>query len=406
MERRVLFYLLLICSSCVQPKTSIEANSDTFMAEPLVKDSFVYYPIKDNRIKVDLNNPQKASLFDYFSHIELIPLETSDKVLIGGNVYDLKYHQNRYYIFDGMPQFTVQAFDEKGMFITKIGRMGQGPGEYPLIEDIYFNPFTGNIDLLNPFGIIYSYDYAGKHVKTTMRFAQPSLNEEELSAVHKLIALNEHTYVFYAQAHKYRIIYYDFKENRILHQEYEESRVGRYYQAKPFYEYNGQWYFCRIFNNEVYEVGPEALIKAYMWDFGKLNYNSFTVFPERAGYETDLMIELVRKLPYRMYAQGQNNRYVMAQIGLKNQIGSKEDAANLMYDKSTHECKLIEHFDESFMFRPWIVTNEYVLNWCSHGALERHISEVMLDETNRQKFKKLINTVGELNPVIIKYYFK
>jgi hypothetical protein len=78
-----------------------------------------------------------------------------------------------------------------------------------------------------------------------------------------------------------------------------------------------------------------------------------------------------------------------------------------MYDKSTNECKLIEHFDESVEFRPWLVTNDYVIDWCYHGALEKHITADMLDEANRQKFKTLVNTVGEeLNPVIIKYYFK
>ena len=34
-------------------------------------------PQMDNAIFVDLDQPEKASLFDYFRTIELIPLETS-----------------------------------------------------------------------------------------------------------------------------------------------------------------------------------------------------------------------------------------------------------------------------------------------------------------------------------------
>lgn len=39
---------------------------------------------EDNVIQVDLDNPEKASLFDYFRSIELIPLETSSDVLVKG----------------------------------------------------------------------------------------------------------------------------------------------------------------------------------------------------------------------------------------------------------------------------------------------------------------------------------
>lgn len=39
---------------------------------------------EDNVIQVDLDNPEKASLFNYFRSIELIPLETSPDVLVKG----------------------------------------------------------------------------------------------------------------------------------------------------------------------------------------------------------------------------------------------------------------------------------------------------------------------------------
>lgn len=39
-------------------------------------------PQTNDAIFVDLDRPEKASLFDYFRSIELIPLETSSDVLI------------------------------------------------------------------------------------------------------------------------------------------------------------------------------------------------------------------------------------------------------------------------------------------------------------------------------------
>ncbi len=387
-----LFCLLLICISCnrsKQPQTTISPNY-----ESITKDTCVYYPIKDNKIAVDLKKPQQASIFDYFKHIELIPLETSNDVLIG-KIGKFIEHQNRYYILDVPPggQFIVYAFDATGKFIFKIDKRGKGPGEYTDLSDIIFNPFTGNIDLLNPWGFILSYDLSGNHVKTSTR-----VTNAELLVVHRLIALSEKMYVFLSERRQpFQVIYYDMEENKILHQEYEKNPVLQKYSHDPFYEYHGQWYFYDSFDNETYELGPNSLVKAYSWDFGKFTYDAKKmVFPNE-----DPKIVL-HQFPYLMSVQGQNNRYVMAQIRLPDE----ERYANLIYDKSTQDCKYIGNFTESVEFRPLLVTNEYVLCRCYHGELDKYVNEEMLDETNRQKLEALMKVRGELNPVIIKYYFK
>ena len=92
----------------------------------------------------------------------------------------------------------------------------------------------------------------------------------------------------------------------------------------------------------------------------------------------------------------------MAQISLRN----SRNFVSLIYDKSTNECKYIERFTESVVFLSRKVTNEYVLSWSSHDELENFITEEMLDETNRQKFKDLMKAKEEQNTIIIKYHFK
>jgi len=95
----------------------------------------------------------------------------------------------------------------------------------------------------------------------------------------------------------------------------------------------------------------------------------------------------------------------MAQIRLRN---STRDTPlyHLIYDKATNECKYIESFTESVDFLSKKISNEYVLSWCNHGELEDFVSEEMLDETNRQKFKDLMNAKEEQNTIVIKYFFK
>lgn len=80
--------------------------------------------------------------------------------------------------------------------------------------------------------------------------------------------------------------------------------------------------------------------------------------------------------------------------------------AYLIHDKSINECKYIRDFTESVGFIPRKITNEYVLTWYEHGELENYITEDMLDENNRKKFRELLKTKEEMNPIIVKYYFK
>ena len=115
MKIKHLFCLLLLFYACGRSKQAPVSETGTYIPEVFVEDSVEYYPIKGNLIKADLTKPQEASLFDYFSHIELIPLETSDDVLVG-NIKKIIYCQNRYYILD-LQQQTILVFDDSGKFL-------------------------------------------------------------------------------------------------------------------------------------------------------------------------------------------------------------------------------------------------------------------------------------------------
>ena len=395
MKIRYIVVIMFFCSACIRSKAP--AVADAVQAEIFTEDSVEYYPIRDNRISVDLNKPREASLFDYFSHIEVIPLETRRDVLIGARSKVI-YHIDRYYVLCEQ-QNAVLVFDDDGMFVYKIDKRGRGPGEYNLLYDIIINPMTGNLDLLDPWGYILSYDLSGNHIKTSDK-----ITDTEIRAIHKLGALDENIYVLISNYHTHKIVYYDIEKMEFLHQEYEENvAMGTIGNVSPFYEYRGQWYFYRTFDNDTYLLGSEFLEKAYTWDFGKDAYDIRKVdFLENL----DLMsrVEAAKlRFPYWMSYQGQNNRYVMAQIRLK---GIEYVYGNVMYDKSTHESKYIKQFTESVDFRPLIVTNKFVINYCSHGLLEDYLTEEMLDEKNRKIFETYKEIRQELNPVIIKYHFK
>lgn len=398
MKLKYLFLSLILCLSChnrAKQTNEIEEGNPESVSE----DAYVYYPIKDNRIPVDLDKPQKASLFDYFSHIELIPMETRDDVLIGW-CEEVNYYQGRYYVFD-RKQARIQVFDDKGKFIFQIDKRGQGPGEYSVhIASMYVNPFTETIDLVDQ-GRIFSYDLDGKHTRTLSR-------PENAQYLWNLIALNENTYVgfvlFTGQIDYYTINYLDATTNEIIYRAYAvDEFFGNHAHISSsshtsFYEYNGKCFFYHLADNITYEVGTDSLQRAYIWDFGKYNYDAKNLnLPHGDPYA-------IGPLPYKINLQGQNNRYLFAHISLRNY--EPIAGAYMIFDKSTNDCKYIERFSESVSFNPRKVTNEYVLTWSNHGALESYITEDMLDEKNRKIFQTLLDAEEEQNPILIKYHFK
>ena len=83
-------------------------------------------------IKININN-NKRPLLDVTIE-EIIQLETSEISLIG-RIFDLKYFNNNYYIFDFNSSKALFAFDTKGKFLNRTVT-GKGPGE--LVSPIAF----------------------------------------------------------------------------------------------------------------------------------------------------------------------------------------------------------------------------------------------------------------------------
>ena len=113
---------------------------------------------EDNVIQVDLDNPKKASLFDYFRSIELIPLETSPDVLVKGFT-KMVVHQGNYYALD-KPQsiiFVLPSIRLVNVFLRSIkkGKVSESIHLLKILSSIlitvilnYWNHTEKYIDLI------------------------------------------------------------------------------------------------------------------------------------------------------------------------------------------------------------------------------------------------------------------
>jgi hypothetical protein len=350
----------------------------------------------ENTIYADIDNPQKVSLFDYFRSIELIPLETSSNVLMK-SISRLVDHQGRYYALD-KPQAIVFVFDRDGNCLFKIDKKGKGPGEYSSIEDILINPFTDRLEILTAYGFVHEYDLSGDFIETK-RISYP-----DFRAVHQFVAVDSNIHVFYSMFQPRKIIYFTLDDQKLLHEEFEESQQIGSFGYDNLYSYNDEWYFFRPFHPCVYKVGKKQLEEVFRFDFGKYTREGTkAVFSEETRHGLKkLGEEAFAQFPYWIRKLGHNNRYVLAQVPW----GDVSDRSYVVYDKSVREGKFIPNFTEQVEFEPDIVTDDCVLSWCNRSELEKRITKEMLDDGQKEIFEKLLQSGMETNPILIKYHFK
>ncbi|HRW28094.1 MAG TPA: 6-bladed beta-propeller, partial [Bacteroidales bacterium] len=187
------FAVVMILSAC---KEQIRVPSKSFDSD-------------STSIAVNLNEYSKISVFDIFSKISVIPLETDSNSAIE-QISRVIPHNNRYYILD-RKQSAVLIFDSNGNFEKKIRRVGVGPGEYSLLYDFNINPFTNELELLNPRGELLSYTLDGEFIS--------SLNIPMRNAS-KFLPITEDMIIFYTSYEEEKLHYYSRSQDKIIKKEF------------------------------------------------------------------------------------------------------------------------------------------------------------------------------------------
>ena len=92
----------------------------------------------------------------FLEKIEIVPLETNDSILFDTPSQVLYDKEADMYVL--MSDMNVFTFTGDGKSIgSSVKKRGPGPDEYLLPMDIKFNHFLDGIDLLTPYGTIYTY---------------------------------------------------------------------------------------------------------------------------------------------------------------------------------------------------------------------------------------------------------
>ena len=119
--------------------------------------------IEVNLLHTDVDTIAYSAFVD---SIEYIPLETTEECLVG-EVTDVVMADDRLFVFDAKQQ-EVWSFDRSGRYVGRLGRRGEGPGEYLSIAQFEYDHRDSLLAVLTfveaPCVQYYSPD--GTYVKT------------------------------------------------------------------------------------------------------------------------------------------------------------------------------------------------------------------------------------------------
>lgn len=347
-----------------------------------------------NTIKVDIDNFQDISLFDIFSKIEIIPLETNDISLIK-NITKLISFDDKFFILD-YSKGEILIFNSKGNFLTKISDKGEGPNQYFNISDFDIDHTENILILLSPVsGSIYEYDIDGNFKK---QYKLPQIK----SAYNRLKYLNKDTIVFWTFDESNRIKFYSKSQNANFKESYPEKN-NILNNFTPFiFPYDN--YLCRASDNTIYEITNNGEItEKYRWDFMSLNNNiktieKFKTIPsgELRSYTNRILNSELTNYVFALHGGG--SKYLYTQLWRKNK------RINVFYDKVNNLQYVFDKTSEDARFYPLVWNNKYVIGFYSEesGSIEDTLPDAILDS---RAIKVKENLTEYANPILIKYYF-
>ena len=223
-----------------------------------------------------MGNFQRIYMSEFFSSIELIPLETSADFLLdmgtGGYLHAPRVLINdNVIVMRGDNRRRLFAFDRfTGKFRNQIARQGQGPGELIALGSFFFNADRTTIFVNDIFGRkILEYDFNGGYIRSVPR-------PEEVSALYyarnNLFIGSPH----YTGDNKYKHLLVD--ANGDIIQRFSNhiffNRQGRWassgsHPSMPVRMDNRLYFACSPLNDTVFVFENSNLRPAYVFDFGR-----------------------------------------------------------------------------------------------------------------------------------------
>ena len=367
--------------------------------------------VEIERIPINVYNiSQDASSF--IDKIELVPLETNDSSLLhkyGKVMYDKETDVYAVYTRDQV----IFTFSGNGDFISNSKKMqGQGPDEYYMVVDMKFNPYLKGIDLLNPYGTIYTYSSDFKLLGR--RKIKPEFPIDHLMALN----LEEYIFTYPFLWTNQEVAFANLKTQQVYNADYSGTISSGNSMAKDcFYKIGDDFYFIPPgINYYFYRIDTKGmkLIPIMYLDFGDLEIKEADLPGRAMGKRVDSDEErarVVKEAQERAQFLRHSNNHIVPLIKFFNAdyvyvyfVKSTQGAgSNFIYNRKTKKSFLTKEDKPFIMNFCFGIVDNVLLSIRQPEYVSRLVDRRLMSTEEIYKMEQLKE---DDNPVIIKYYLK
>ena len=352
---------------------------------------------------------------DVFKSVDIIPLETGPECLIGG-ITGLAEANDNYYILDGVNNI-VAIFNSEGKFITKIGTIGNGPGEYLKVEDMIIDNENQSVILYDIRGRkIIVYDLNGTYRK-----------EFRVNAFLKSIGTAENDYYWgqignsanSKEVHdnnqgKLKFIKFDEKGtivNKIFGHIHSVVHLPFYEHASP--QQDGSISFVEPLQNQIFKLTDDLIVPCYT-----IKFNNYSVpdnireqinqqrTPKTANQKS-IFSEANKNYILGFIQFHENNDWIILQYSIKYKFQFA------LYHKPTGKVfesdgLPVSTANANMFFTPLHIDEEYVYSSSSafypHERYQEELKNKKIGDERIRYWNNLLDSIEiNDNPVIFKY---
>jgi len=299
---------------------------------------------KHQKNSIDLTQLTPTSVFDVFSAVELVKLETTPGNLIG-IIARVIFHKGNYYVLDSRTQ-EVLCFNAEGGFLFKISSLGKGPGEYNNITDFTIDRENGKLILLDaPSQRVLFFDLEGRHLDDR------SIVTEQIMGFNRVFVLPVNVLLLTSITNE-QLVFFSIMENKVIKKDFfQQEFLQAFAPSNNVFQFEGRTFVLPALSQDVFEISGIEPIPHYRWNFGR---------HDNTNKQYELLLEEIRKrnspfdfFYYAHEAVGQSRvlhqhiwkvfetpRFSIALVEFDN------NWRHVIIDKSTGEIRVFNHFEE------------------------------------------------------------
>lgn len=371
--------------------------------KPDVSENLIRIPVDADDVTTDISS--------FLDKIEIVPLETNDLILFSypSNIlYDKK--ADMYVVMHQMDVFT---FTGEGKSIgCSVKKRGQGPDEYTMVLDMKFNHFLNGIDLLNPYGTIYTYTPTFELL--ARRKFKPEFPVAYMMPLDSCNYLFKFTYLWVDQ----EIGFVNLKTGNTTVATFEGMiSGGNGLEHQHFHRIGEDIYFIpQGVNYNIYRIDTlkKEVVPAIYLDFGDAEIKEDELPGGASGKRVDNdkdRMNVAGEYAVRHEFLRKSDKYVIPMQKLFNEDyvylfmrkGQEKYGRSYVYNRSKKEGYLVKGDKPFFMYPCFGIEDNVLLAVCQPSELPLYVDRRFMTEREIATMEQLKE---DDNPVIIKYYLK